>query len=114
MTVDAVRAQALRRQIRVERKVGVPDAVGGETITYSTRATLHAEVKPVSGREPLVGQQYVEGEQYEFIVRYRADVQLTDRVVWKGNHYDITALQEIGRNRRLKIIAKRPGGESTS
>jgi SPP1 family predicted phage head-tail adaptor len=113
VSFDAVRAQALRRRVRIERKVSVRDSYGGEAVSYALRAEVNAEVKPVSGREPLVGQQFVEGEQYEFVIRYRDDVTLTDRVVWKGKNFDVQALLELGRNRRLRITAKRPGGEAT-
>lgn len=113
MSVDSLRAQSLRRRVRVERKVATRDAFGGEDISYALRAELYADVRPVSGREPLFAQQFQIGEAFEFRVRYRTDIEVTDRVVWKGERYDITALLEMGRNRVLRIIAKRPGADAT-
>lgn len=113
MSADTLYAQTLRRRIRVERKVATRDAFGGENISYVLRVELYADVRPVSGREPLLAQQFQVGEAFEFRVRYRTDIAPTDRVVWKGERYDITALLEQGRNRVLRIIAKRPGGEET-
>ena len=113
MTQDAVRAQALRRVIRLERRVSTRDASGGEQYTYTLRATLNAEVKPVSFKEQLLAQQFQAAEQYEFIVRYRTDVEMTDRVVFKGVAYEVISFTELGRNRRTRIVGKRPGADPT-
>lgn len=113
MTLDAVRAQALRRPIRVERRVSVRDSAGGETFTYTLRANLNAEVKPLSSKEQLLAQQFQVAEQYEFIVRYRTDIEMTDRVVFKGVAYEVVSVNELGRNRRTRIVGKRPGADPT-
>lgn len=113
MTQDAVRAQALRRLIRLERRVSTRDAAGGEQYTYALRATLNAEVKPISFKEQLLAQQFQPAEQYEFIVRHRADIEMTDRVVFKGVAYEVISFTELGRNRRTRIVGKRPGADPT-
>jgi SPP1 family predicted phage head-tail adaptor len=113
MSADSLRAQSFRRRVRIERKVATRDEIGGEDISYSPRTELYADVRPVSGREPFLAQQFQVGEAYEFRVRYRTDIEPTDRVVWKQEIYDITAVLEIGRNRGLRIIAKRPGADAT-
>ena len=113
MTQDAIRAQSLRRKIVIQRKVSTPDSIGGETISYATRCQLHADVKPLAGRELLLAQQFAPSAQMSFLVRYRSDILETDRVIWKGEAYDIQYLMEMGRNVGLKILAKRPGAEAS-
>jgi SPP1 family predicted phage head-tail adaptor len=98
----------------VQRKVSTPDSIGGETISYTTRCRLNADVRPIAGRELLLAQQFAPTAQIAFIIRYREDIQLTDRVIWKSEPFDIQYLMEMGRNVGMKILAKRPGGEASA
>lgn len=113
MSTDSLRAQALRRRIRIERKVATRDELGGEEYSFSLRAEVYAQVRYLTGRESLLANEMTATEQYEFIIRYRRDIEMTDRIVWKGQNYDIQSLAEQGRNVALRIIAKLPGGEVT-
>jgi SPP1 family predicted phage head-tail adaptor len=112
MSSDNLRAQSLRRRIRVERKVATRDDIGGEEYSFTLRAELYANVRYLKGQESLLSQEMTATEQYEFIIRYRTDIDMTDRIVWKGNNYDIQSIAEQGRNVALRIIAKRPGAEA--
>lgn len=114
MSEDAFNPRRLRRRIRIERKVAVPDGSGGESYTFTLRAEVAAEVKPLSGRETLEAAEFVAGASIEFRIRHRDDVEETDRVVWKGAPYDIVHIAEIGRNRGLRLVAKHPGGAATT
>lgn len=113
MSTDSLRAQAMQRRIRIERKVATRDELGGEEYSFSLRAEVYAQVRYLTGRESLLANEMTATEQYEFIIRYRRDIEMTDRIVWKGQNYDIQSLAEQGRNVALRIIAKLPGGEVT-
>lgn len=113
MSLDSLDVRRLRRRIRIERKVSTPDLIGGESVSYTLVAVVAAEVRQKSGRESLVSQEIQPVVSQEFLMRYRTDVLFTDRIVWKGQNYDIVDIAEVGRNVGLRIIAKRPGGEAT-
>lgn len=110
---DSINPKALRRQVRIEAKESTQDAFGGESVSYVLRAVVHAEVRPMVAREATLGGQVAVSESWEFRIRYRDDVQPTDRIVWKGQPYEVTGILEIGRNAQLRILAKRPGGAGT-
>lgn len=110
MIGDPVDARGLDRQIRIERKVSARDGFGGETIAYQLRAEVWAAVIYTRGREAFLSGQPTPANDIEFRVRWRADVEETDRVVFEGKAYDIQYLAEMGRRRKLRILAKSPGG----
>jgi SPP1 family predicted phage head-tail adaptor len=101
------------RRIVIERKQSTDNGQGGEHIAFTPRCTPFAKVRHLSGRELFLAQQVTPGAQIEFLILYRADVCNTDRVLWKGQAYDIQHLGEVGRNEELRILAKLPGDRGT-
>ena len=110
---DALDAKALDRRIRMERKVSTRDAFGGEVISYTLRAEVFASVFNQRGREAFLAQQMTPLADIEFRIRWRSDVVETDRVVHDGKVYDIQYIAEMGRRRKLRILAKLPGSQGT-
>jgi SPP1 family predicted phage head-tail adaptor len=113
MIGDPVDARGLDRRIRIERKVATRDTMGGERITYSLRAEVWASVIYTRGREAFLSAQPTPSSDIEFRCRWRSDVEQTDRVVFEGQPYDIQYLAEMGRRRKLRILAKTPGAIPT-
>lgn len=113
MKGDAVNAQSMDRRIRIERQTVTRDAYGGETFTYALRAEVSASVFHVRGREAFTGQQVTSAADVEFRLRWRPDVEQTDRIVFDGQAYDIVYIAEQGRRRQLRLLAKMPGAEPT-
>jgi len=113
MIGDPVDARGLDRRIRIERKVSGRDAMGGETISYTLRRQVWASVIYTRGREAYLSSQVTESTDIEFRVRWSADIAVTDRVVFDGTVYDIQYLAEMGRRRKLRILAKQPGATPT-
>lgn len=113
MIGDPVDARGLDRRIRIERKVSTRDSFGGENISYSLRAEVWASVIYTRGREAFLSAQPTPTSDIEFRCRWRSDVDLTDRVLYEGQPYDIQYLAEMGRRRKLRILAKTPGAQAT-
>lgn len=116
MSQDALLAQRLRRRIEVQRRRTPParDPDGGERHEYEHRCYLNAELLSMTGREAMLAQQMAPSAQLVFRVRYRTDIAMTDRVLWKGVVYEVVYAAEEGRNVALKLYVKRPGGEASS
>jgi len=106
-------AAGFDRRIRIEHKVATRDAYGGEAISYALTAEVWAQVIHTRGREAYLAQQVTPSVDIEFRVRWRSDVQETDRIVYDGKHYDVQYLAEMGRRRKLRILARLPGSEVT-
>lgn len=110
---DFVSAQSLRWVIRIERKVVTRDAMGGETISYERRCEPRADVKQITGRELLLADQVTPSHSIEVRMRHRDDIEPTDRIVWRGQVYDIEDISPMGMNRSLRILARQPGGRAS-
>lgn len=113
MIGDAVDPRGQDRRVRIERKVITRDAMGGETVGYTLRATVWASVIHTRGREAFLAAQVTPTSDVEFRIRWRDDVVETDRIVHDGKNYDVQYIAEMGRRRRLRIVAKLPGSEAT-
>lgn len=103
-----IQAGKLDRRVTIQERTVARDAAGGETVTWVDRATVWAAKVDVTGRELLMASQMVETAQARFRIRYRSDVEQTDRVVYDGVAYDIQHKAEIGRREGLELLVKLP------
>lgn len=102
-----IRAGDLDRRISIQRATLAEDPTFGEMVaTWSTVATVSAAVRQVSGREFLSAEVTAAERRAVFVIRYRADVLTTDRVVYLGHPFDIREVREIGRREGLEIHAE--------
>jgi SPP1 family predicted phage head-tail adaptor len=108
MRATSMDARRLDRRITIRERVGTPDGAGGETVTWTARATVYADRRDVSAREQMLSQQMVATGSVVFRIRYRSDVVLTDSILCDGISYDIQSIAEIGRREGLEILAKLP------
>lgn len=99
-----MRAGQIDRRITIERNTPGRDAVGAETESWTTLATVWAEVRPAAGREFFDAQQVVAEAKVVFRIRYRSDVTAKMRVSYAGNLYDIHSVAELGRQEGLDIM----------
>ncbi len=98
-----MRAGKLDREIVVQRVATVVDEYGNPTETWTTLATLRAQIIEASTEE----FQRAFGASGEtatiFRTRYLDGVKLADRVVYGGGNHNIIETREIGRRRGLEL-----------
>ena len=77
------------QRVTLKSKSVVRDAVGGETITWSTLATVWARVEVLRGREFV--ELCAAGSEIttRFTVRYRSDVSTVNALTWGTRQYSI-------------------------
>lgn len=98
------------RRITVQRATYAANTYGEQVATWSTLATVWAELTRISGvGEKIEGVQDVAAQTITFKVRssstsrtFKAD----DRVRYNGKLYDITGIEEVGRNEALLMHCK--------
>jgi len=116
-----VRGGTLDRTIAIQRVTITQSPSGEERETWSTLSTRPARYEWLDGTERFGGDQFVAKGQVAFTVRWStaiADVSPLDRIVYPASAlanspteplnnklYDIIAVQEVGRNEALRIIA---------
>lgn len=101
-------AGKLDRRISIRQLTLTQDEVGGQVEDYETeRAAVWAQKRDLSGRELILAQQTAAEATVRFFIRFRSDVELTDRIVYDSENYDIQHIAEIGRGEGLEILTKR-------
>lgn len=102
-------AQELNTKVELQRYVETTDEVGQPIQTWETYAEAFAKVEPLLGREYMLAGQLPTGEtKLKVTMRYRSDVNRLDRVVIRGENFEIVDAQNIKfRNRELLLYCKR-------
>ncbi|MEQ8226509.1 MAG: phage head closure protein [Rhodospirillales bacterium] len=95
------RVANLRERVELQERVVTQNGFGEEIITYETLDTVWARVEPLKGTEKWSAQQVIAEQLYHVFVRYRTDLSVLDRVVWRGQNMDITAITNPDERRRF-------------
>lgn len=94
----------LDRRITLESASVSTDAFGEAIRTYSTLAQVWAKVEyrsvPKEGEET---SKLTSVNKVRFTIRYRSDVDATNKISWNGNSYEIDGVSLEGRERYLVI-----------
>lgn len=86
--------------------VADPDDNGSAVPTIGAAyATVWAKRIDAGGREYFQAEQKQAQLDTRFLIRYRADVVVTDRISYDGMSYDITHIERIGRKKELMLFA---------
>lgn len=102
-----VDAGTLRHLVDIERYVETQDEVGQPIKDWATFATVHADVRQLTGREPFFAQERFAEANIMVISRYLAGVDTTMRIKWQGDVYNILDVSDVdGRKVRLEFICQ--------
>lgn len=99
----AYTARDLDRQIIVQRREVVRAPGGRETVTWPARCTVRAAKRDVSGREQAQAGQVVPEAVTRWVVRFREDIVVADRVLYRGQQHDVKHIAELGRREWLQL-----------
>jgi len=101
-------AGQLDRRITLQTFSETTDTFGQEVKTYSTLASVWANVKEnigIGNGEGEKGDMIAATKKVEFIIRYRTDVNEQMRIIYNNNTYKIQAIQSAdARKAFLKIV----------
>ena len=104
-----LQAGQLNRKISLWRRDPARDAATGEDlgdwIPFTTDARPWAAVTSLGGLEASGVEVRAAATTKEFVVWWRADVTVQDRVIYEDRAYDIVALEEVGDREGLRIRA---------
>ncbi len=99
-----LKAGDLDQRVTLQSRSVVKDAMGQATITWTTEATVWAQVQAVRGREFFAAAQVQQEQTVKVRIRWRTGVSPTWRLVWQGRAHDITGIVPVGRNDMLEIM----------
>lgn len=84
-------AGAFDQRLTVQRRAAGQDALGNANGAWQVLFTAWGSAKPMTGREQARAGQLQGVGPVTFRMRYRAGVRESDRVLWRGQPYEITA-----------------------
>jgi SPP1 family predicted phage head-tail adaptor len=89
-----VKAGELNRQIVIQSRDAGEDAAGQPVDTWTTLATVWANVRGATGMGSIRQSANQDGvavelNSYSFRIRYRTDVDAAKRVVFGGQNFDV-------------------------
>lgn len=113
-------AGKLDRRITIQQATVTRGAGGGETRSWTTLATVWANVRPMSGREFVAGQRTGGGTTTQqlgevtttFQIRYRSDVVEKMRISYDSKTYNIRAVLPSEDRKRFLTLACTEGTDS--
>ncbi|MGP4690633.1 phage head closure protein [Agrobacterium cavarae] len=91
------------RRITVERETETVAPSGSVVKSWTTVATVWAEVLQQSASEFFTGYGEAEIGTVIFRVRYRPGITTADRVTYDGTAYGIKEIKELGRRDALEL-----------
>jgi len=96
------------RNAELELVRNVFEYQSGEMVLVRTESlgTEWAARRTVGAREYVEGSQAYTEERSVFVIRWRDDLKVTDRVVFEGRTFNIEGFRDVGRRRDLEIHAK--------
>ena len=88
----------LRHRITLQRPTVTPDSHGDQTKTWTTLATVWAQVLEMTMRERQAAAQTLADVDVRVRMRGRSDFRLTpkDRVVWGSRIFDVRGVVDMG------------------
>ena len=106
-----MRAGTLRRRLVIQSRSTSQDTAGEAVATWTTVATVWADIAPISGRELVTAQAISAEISHQITLRYQAALANTKamagmRAVYGGRNFNIHAvMNEDERNRMLTLLA---------
>lgn len=102
-----MRAGQLRHRISIQTPVTAKNTRGGEVTTWSTVATVWADVRTQTGRETVANDQTQPTASHVVTMRHRANVTAQQRIVWGDRVFSINAvLEPDNRMRQLQLLCQ--------
>jgi SPP1 family predicted phage head-tail adaptor len=103
----------LRHRVTLQSLGSTQDGFGQTVETWANVANVWADIQPGRGREFFAAQQTNAELTHEIVIRYRASVAPTWRVLYGTRIFDIQQVQNTGEaDRRLLLmcIERNPTG----
>ena len=103
-----MQAGKLRDRLTIQQSTPTPDGMGGESVVWSTLATVWGSVIPnlARAREAMAvsGGQVQADTLYDVRIRYRNGVAATMRIVWRGNTLEIESVMDPDQHKRELVL----------
>ena len=98
----------LKHPVEVQRNTPVDDEAGGYDESWATIETIYCKIKQKSGNEAFQQQNIRAISTHSFWTRYGSSVVEEDRLLYRGDFYNVRNVENIDeRDMWLKIDAEK-------
>jgi SPP1 family predicted phage head-tail adaptor len=102
----------LRHRVMLEAATRTADGAGGVTLTWSTVASLWAEIVPLKAEERAVGEGEGDLTLHRIVIRKRDDVSTGDRFTLGARAFRIRSVTDMQEDARyLTCLCEEEGAE---
>tara|TARA_Y100000996_G_scaffold348282_1_gene286831 strand:- start:7831 stop:8169 length:339 start_codon:yes stop_codon:yes gene_type:complete len=97
---------AMREQVTVQNQTRTADGAGGYSETLVTNFKTFASVKTKIGREQVKQGQLQDRKQFEFVIRYRSDKNITaaNRILWGTRVFQVRSVVNYNERNKYYVI----------
>ena len=92
-----MKAGLLDQRIEIQSQTLTKDSYGQDIPTWTTFATVWADVIPLEGDERYVALRKTENVLYRVKLRNLPNLTIDMRVLYEAKYYDIKSIQRLGR-----------------
>lgn len=102
------RAGRLRTPVTIQNRTIAQDALGQAIESWSTVATVRAEVRPTGGQERMIGGGDVPlaTVTHRITMRYRSDVTPLSRLIVEGRIFDVEQADPLNVGKKDMLICR--------
>ena len=102
-----IRSGRLRHRVALQQPTTTRNSTGEPIVTWTTVATVWAEVLDLRGREYIASQEAHSEVGTKITIRYRSDLDLTWRAVFGTRLFDIQQIADLkGHNAILELMCR--------
>jgi len=102
-----MRAGTLNSVVVIERYIEADDEYGEPIKSWIPLYEMRADVKQLSGNEKYISAEKIALSTHSVTLRYIDDITTKDKLVFKGNNYDIiSVINKNEESRDLIILCK--------
>lgn len=103
----------LRKRITIQQPSATQNTRGEEIPSWTTYATVWAQIEPLNGRELLAAQQVQSQVNTKITIRYQSGVTPDMRIQYGSRYFDIQSIMNIEeRNRMIEMQCIERAGEA--
>ena len=97
----------LRERVTIQNPTEAYSPSGETTITWEAVATdIYASVEGMTSRDIVQAQQANVIASHKIRIRFRDDVTIRSRVIWRGRTMEVASITERGVRELIEILAK--------
>ena len=95
----------MRYQVKLQSPANTTDAGGGRSQTFTTLATIWANIVPKSGTERYKHDQIQDQTTHDVFIRYRSDIDPKYRILYGTRVFSIKSILNVEERDRFYLLS---------